>query len=110
MSTLLTIRHYIPSRGLQAGLCRLLRRTGNSWNTPAPQAIEIWKGATYSRERATAPDETDRRSQRHHHPDGELKSKLASDSKKSNKQYCRGGASSSVHRTALSKDSRRHSV
>src|SRR5690242_7833794 len=38
-SELSTIRNSIPSRGLRAGLCRLLRRTGNSWNTHAPPAI-----------------------------------------------------------------------
>src|SRR5215510_7961252 len=72
MSTLLTIRNSIPSRGLRAGLCRLLRRTGNSWNTPAPPVIGIWKEATYSRERSTAQGETVRLSQRQQ-PDGELK-------------------------------------
>src|SRR5262245_45545286 len=72
MSTLLTIRNSIPSRGQRAGLCRLLRRTGNSWNTPAPPVIGIWKEATYSRERSTARGETVRLSQRHQ-PDGELK-------------------------------------
>src|SRR5215471_961969 len=78
MSTLLTIRNSIPSRGPRAGLCRLLRRTGNSWNTPAPRVIGIWKEATYSRGLSTARGETDRRSQRQH-PDGELKSKLGTE-------------------------------
>src|SRR5215813_12315668 len=75
MSTLLTIRNFIPSRGLRAGLYRSPRRTGNSWNTPAPPVIGIWNEATYSRGRSTVRGETVRRSQRHH-PDGELKSKL----------------------------------
>src|SRR5262249_57869 len=70
------IRNSIRSHGrLRDGLYRLLRRTGNSWNTPAPPAIRILKEATCSQGCATARERTVRRSQRHR-PDGELKSKL----------------------------------
>src|SRR5262249_16606505 len=65
------IRNSIPSHGrLRDGLYRSLRRTGSSWNMPAPLAIRILKQATCSR-----GDETARRSQRQH-LHGEPKSKL----------------------------------
>src|ERR1051326_1300179 len=70
MNTPLTIRNSIPSPGrLRAGLYRLLRRTGNSWNTPAPPVIRISKGATCSPGHSTVRGGTVRRSQ-HQHLDG----------------------------------------
>src|SRR5262249_567296 len=72
----------IPSHGrLRDGLYRSLRRTGSSWNMPAPPAIRILKEATCSRGRSTARDETARRSQRQH-LHGEPKSKLKTDTQR----------------------------
>src|SRR5215475_13736016 len=63
---------------LRDGLYRSLRRTGSSWNMPAPPAIRILTEATCSRGRSTARGEMVRRSQRQH-PNGELKSKLGTE-------------------------------
>src|SRR5262249_43430912 len=76
------IQNSIPSHGqLRDGLYRSLRRTGSSWNMPAPPAIRILKEATCSRGRSTARDETARRSQRQH-LHGKPKSKLKTDTQR----------------------------